>query len=183
MTKKIVAISGSLRKDAVCTQIANTLEELAPAGTTVEVVTLNDIPMLNEDLKANGSPAPVAALTQQLVDADALVLITPEYNRSTSGALKNVIDWLSKEDAAPLAGMPVEIISHSPGATGGLMANHSLRSILAVPGAKVMAGFEVAISGSFGKVEGGKLTDEGTRDFVAGKLQGLLATLEAKAAA
>lgn len=173
---KIVAISGSLRSEAVCTQIANTLGELAPAGTEVEVVTLNDIPMLNEDLKANGSPEVIAALTAKVVAADAVVLITPEYNRGTSAALKNVIDWLSKEEAAPFAGKPVEIISQSPGATGGLMANHALRSPLALVGAHVMGGYEVAIGGSFGKVEGGKLTDADTRAFITAKLQGLLAS-------
>jgi len=176
MTEKrtFAAISGSLRKDSLSTQIAATLQELAPRDVTVARQDIADIPLYNEDLLDDGTaPAAVTALAGKLAAADAVIVVSPEYNRGTSAALKNVIDWMSKEPGAPFAGKPVLVITQSPGATGGLSAQYDLRKVLSVINAEVVPGFEIAIGGSADKIENGRLTDAGTRDFVAGNLQRL----------
>ncbi len=179
MSHKIVVIPGSLRRESFSLQIANTLQELAPQGATVEVLQIGDLPFFNEDLKGDASPQVVQDLAAKVTEADALVLVSPEYNRSMSGVLKNALDWLSKEPAAPLSSKPVEVITQSPGATGGLVANYAIRDVVSVCGAEVMTGFETAIGGVSTKVEGGKLVEQAARDFVVRKLGLLVAKADA----
>ncbi|WP_412508436.1 NADPH-dependent FMN reductase [Roseovarius sp. SYSU LYC5161] len=172
--RTFAAISGSLRKDSLSTRIAETLQELAPRDVTVARQDIAAIPLYNEDLLDGGaSPAAVTALAGKLAAADAVIVVSPEYNRGTSAALKNVIDWMSKEPGVPFAGKPVLVITQSPGATGGLSAQYDLRKVLSVINAEVVPGFEIAIGGSAEKIENGRLTDAGTRDFVTSNLQRL----------
>lgn len=171
------AISGSLRQGSHSTSVADTLQELVPEGVTVTRPSIADIPLYNEDLKdGDTSPQPVVDLATDLEKADAIIFVSPEYNRGTTGVLKNTIDWLSKEPGKPLAGKPVVIITQSPGATGGLVAQYDLRKQLSVIGSHVQPGFEIAISHSAERIENGKLTHDGARDFIAKHLDQLAQT-------
>lgn len=170
-------ISGSLRQGSFSTSIADTLQDLVPDGVTVTRHDIADVPLYNDDLKdGDTSPQPVIDLANKLDAADAIVVVSPEYNRGTSGVLKNTIDWMSKEPNAPFSGKPVLIITQSPGATGGLTAQYDLRRVLSVINADVQPGFEIAIGGSAGKIEDGKLTDSDTRDFITKQLKRLTKT-------
>ncbi len=172
MSTKIAVINGSLRKASFSEAICNTLPELAPGADFINV-DYADVPFYNEDLKAEGSPAAVRAVVETLAGCDAIVFVTPEYNRAMSGAMKNLIDWLSKEPEAPLKGKAGLVVTQSPGAVGGLTANYNLRQVLSVCGMHLVSGFEVAIGAVMTKVADGKLTDQATRDFVAANLDAL----------
>jgi chromate reductase len=93
---KIVAISGSLRENSLNTSLLRSLQCLAPDSLDVEVVTLGDIAMYDEDLEGDNAPLAVESLRETVTQADGLILSTPEYNRSMSGAMKNALDWLSR---------------------------------------------------------------------------------------
>ncbi|TXN28937.1 NADPH-dependent FMN reductase [Lacisediminihabitans profunda] len=95
-TKNIVAISGSLRRGSLNTNLLQSLQALAPRSFDIRVVTLEGIPMYSEELDGENAPEEVRALRDQVSGADGLILASPEYNRSISGAMKNALDWLSR---------------------------------------------------------------------------------------
>jgi chromate reductase len=144
----VVAISGSLRKDALNTQLLQRAQELAPANMRIEIFTsLSDIPHFNEDLEAF-APDAVQHLRDEVLRADGLLIATPEYNASVPGALKNAIDWLSRAGVDrhhPLVRKPAAIMGVSQGPFGSIRAQLALRQILQKTGASVVATPEVAV--------------------------------------
>ena len=127
---KLLAISGSLREGSLNTMLAQAAMHLAPAGVEAAIATLHGLPLYNEDLRTAGIPAPVAQLEARVREADGVVIVTPEYNYSIPGVLKNALDWLSRLPPPPLAGKPVAIMSASPGMLGGVRAQDHLRQVL-----------------------------------------------------
>jgi len=101
-TISVLGICGSLRKGSFNMAALRTAIELKPAGMTVTVADISQIPLYNEDVRAEGFPAPVETLRQQIKAADALLFACPEYNYSMSGVLKNAIDWASARQISPL---------------------------------------------------------------------------------
>ena len=93
---RILGISGSLRERSYNTALLREAAELAPPDVEVELFDLSEIPLYNDDVESVGDPEPVAKLRAAVAEADALLFATPEYNRGTSGVLKNAIDWLSR---------------------------------------------------------------------------------------
>ena len=91
--RRVLAISGSLRKASFNTGLLRASQELAPDGMEIGIFDIRDIPFYDGDLEAEGDPAPVAALKQAIRDADGILLATPEYNWGTPGARKHAIDW------------------------------------------------------------------------------------------
>lgn len=170
---KFAGLVGSLRKGAHSATVMRTLQELAPEGTEIEVLEIGHLPHYDEDLKADGSPQAVLDFAAGLRAADGVVIVTPEYNRSMPGVLKNALDWVSKEPEPPFADKPVAIISQSPGALGGILANYHLRQVLSVMRADFLTGGEVAINGVAGKMADGTITDEGTRKVLTRDLERL----------
>src|ERR1700736_1845068 len=119
MAHTIVTIVGSLRKESFSLKIAKAMAKLAPASLKLDVTTLNDISFFNQDLEA-APPADWLSFRDRLQKSDGVLFITPEYNRSIPGALKNAIDVASRPYAqSSFSGRPVGIISNSPGALGG----------------------------------------------------------------
>ena len=105
---KVLGICGSLRKGSFNMAALRTAIELKPAGMSVEVADISQIPLYNEDVRAQGFPPPVQKLREQIAGADALLFACPEYNYSMSGVLKNAIDWASRPaNSSPLAGKPL----------------------------------------------------------------------------
>jgi len=131
-TLKVVTLLGSLRKGSFNGMVARTLPKLAPEGMEVTPLpSIGDIPLYDADVQQEeGFPAAVEALAAQIREADGVVIVTPEYNYSVPGGLKNAIDWLSRLPEQPLAGKPVLIQTSSMGAIGGARCQYHLRQIL-----------------------------------------------------
>ena len=124
---KILGISGSLRKASLNTQLLHAARELAPQGMDIEIFAINDIPLFNEDVQAQGFPASTQSFRERIAAADALLFATPEYNYSMPGVLKNAIDWASRPPIQPFAGKKAAIIGASMGALGTARAQYHLR--------------------------------------------------------
>jgi NAD(P)H-dependent FMN reductase len=95
----IVGLSGSLRKGSFNTMLLRAAAELTPAGSTITIDSIEGIPLYNQDVEDVGIPSAVQQLKERIVAADGLLLVTPEYNNSMPGTLKNAIDWLSRPTA------------------------------------------------------------------------------------
>src|SRR5688500_6024853 len=93
---RILGICGSLRAGSLNRLLLRAAEQAVPAGVTIEVAELGDIPLFNEDVEAHGDPAPVKALKERIRDADAVLIATPEYSWGVPGVLKNALDWVSR---------------------------------------------------------------------------------------
>src|SRR5215813_14669188 len=125
----IVVIVGSLRKESFSLKIANALARLAPPSLKLDVTTLHGISFFNQDLEAN-PPADWVAFREKLQKSDGVIIVTPEYNRSIPGVLKNAIDIASRPyGKSSFNGRPVGIISNSPGPLGGVSAAKTLQNI------------------------------------------------------
>ncbi|WP_372790975.1 NADPH-dependent FMN reductase [Paraconexibacter sp.] len=135
---KILGLAGSLRAGSHSSRLLDAAGAALPAGAELDVWEgLRDLPAYDQDLEAMETPEPVAALREAIRQADALVIVTPEYNASVPGALKNAIDWASRPRATTaLQSKPVAVLSHSPGQFGGLWAAEDLKRILKITGAR-----------------------------------------------
>lgn len=172
-TLHLVTLLGSLRKNSVNAAVARALPTLAPENVTISSLgSIADIPHYNADLQAEGFPVPVQAMAQQIMAANGVIIVTPEYNYSIPGVLKNALDWMSRMTPQPFASKPVAIQTASPGIIGGARAQYQLRQSLVFLDAVVLNKPEVMIGQIAGKVAGEppELTDVGTRDFVANQL-------------
>jgi chromate reductase len=126
----IVVIVGSLRKESFTLKVANALAKLAPDTIKLNVVTLNDVSFFNQDLEA-APPADWLAFREKLQKSNGVLFVTPEYNRSIPGVLKNAIDVGSRPyGKSSFLGKPVGIVSNSPGPLGGVNAAKHLQNIL-----------------------------------------------------
>jgi chromate reductase, NAD(P)H dehydrogenase (quinone) len=126
----VVTIVGSLRKESFTLKIANALAKLAPASLKLDVTTLHDISFFNQDLEAT-PPADWIAFREKLQKSSGVLFVTPEYNRSIPGVLKNAIDVASRPyGKSSFLGKPVGIVSNSPGPLGGISAAKHLQNIL-----------------------------------------------------
>ena len=126
----VVVIVGSLRKESFTLKIANALAKLAPDTLKLDVVTLHGISFFNQDLEAN-PPADWLAFREKMQKSDGVLFVTPEYNRSIPGVLKNAIDVASRPyGKSSFLGKPIGIVSNSPGPLGGVNAAKHLQNIL-----------------------------------------------------
>jgi len=162
------AISGSLRKESYNTLVLKTAQKIAPENIFVEHLYIDDVPMYNFNLHEKVYPESVEKLCTSIKTADALIIVTPEYNYSIPGVLKNVIDFLSKHPLKPFNKKVVGIISASPSLLGGVRAQYHLRQILVAVNAMTMNIPEIVITEVNKKFdEAGNLTDEKTVDFIS----------------
>ncbi len=169
----ILGISGSLRKASYNTALLRAVVELMPPEMTLEILDLSPLPMFNQDAE---KPFPEAVLEfrTRLAQADALLIATPEYNSSVSGALKNAIDWASRPPRQPLNGKPVAIIGASTGSFGTLRAQLHLRQILTHVGALPLGKPEVLVARAEQVFDAeGKLIDAAARGFLRDLLDAL----------
>jgi chromate reductase len=170
---RFVTLLGSLRRGSYNAAVARALPALAPPGVTIEPLgSVGALPLYDADLQAEGFPPAVLAMGQAITAADGVIIVTPEYNYSIPGGLKNALDWVSRLPTAPFAGKPVAIQSGSPGLFGGARVQYHLRQVFVFLDALVLNKPEVMISQIMTKVnaETGELTDPATRDFIAGQL-------------
>jgi chromate reductase, NAD(P)H dehydrogenase (quinone) len=177
---RVLAISGSLRRDSNNTALLRALREEAPAGVEIELWDgLKEIPPYDGDDDLVPGPAKVEAFRSLVREADAVFFATPEYNSSIPGALKNALDWASRPLATnAFRNKPVAVIGSSAGAFGGVWAAAELRKVLAAMGARVTE-VEMAVGHAHDKLdEAGELVD----DEIRGGLREALDTLLAEAA-
>ncbi|MGE8499076.1 MAG: NADPH-dependent FMN reductase [Pseudomonas sp.] len=127
----VAVLVGSLRKASINRKLALALAELAPPSLKLEIVEIGDLPLYNEDIDVEPAPAAYTAFRAKVKAADALLFLTPEYNRSIAAPMKNAIDVGSRPyGQSAFSGKPGAVISASPGAVGGFGANHHLRQTM-----------------------------------------------------
>jgi chromate reductase, NAD(P)H dehydrogenase (quinone) len=177
-TLKILGICGSLRAASYNMAALHAAQELVPAGMTIDIFDISTIPLYNEDVRAKGFPPVVDDLRTQIKAADGLLLATPEYNYSTSGVLKNVIDWASRPPEHPFDAKPIALMGASGGVLGTARAQYHLRHMFIFLNAHILNRPEVFIGGAQAKFAEGKLTDQPSRDIIVAMLTAYKAWIE-----
>ena len=158
----VAVLVGSLRKDSLNRKVALALAELSPANLKLNIVEIGELALYNEDIDVTPPPAPYSTFRDQIRPADAVLFVTPEYNRSVPGVLKNAIDVGSRPyGQSVFSGKPGAVISVSPGAIGGFGANHHLRQSLVFLDVPCMQQPEAYLGGAGDAFDAsGKLSDK-----------------------
>lgn len=158
---KVVAISGSLRQNSYSTAVARSLTDAISGAADTEVVTLGDVPLYNQDLDTDTPPEAVTKLREAIKGADLLIIVSPEYNYSMSGVLKNAMDWASRPyGKSAFAGVKTVFMTCSPAFTGGARAQASIREVLFINGAHIVQAPEIVLGSVHEKIVDGVLADE-----------------------
>jgi chromate reductase len=168
-TTHVAVLIGSLRKESFNRRLALAVEKLAPPSWRFEPLRIDDLPLYNQDNDAD-PPAQVQRLKREVEAADAVLFVTPEYNRSIPGVLKNAIDIASRPYGKnSFAGKPGGIIGASIGATGTAVAQQHLRGILGYLDVATLGQPEVYVHFKEGLIDDqGQVTSDGTRKFLQG---------------
>jgi chromate reductase len=125
---KVLAFAGSLRQGSYNRALLRAAQAFAPEGMVIDIFDLAPVPLYNGDVEAEGDPPGVAAFKDAIRAADAVLMVTPEYNHGVPGVMKNAVDWASRPPRdAPLAAKAVGIIGASPGMTGSARGQSQLR--------------------------------------------------------
>ena len=159
---RILGVAGSLRKDSYNRALLGAIAGIAPDGIEVEIYELNDIPLYNQDIDTPESmPESVRDFKRRIKEADAILFVTPEYNRSIPGVLKNAIDWASRPyNDNSFDDKPVATIGATDGMLGTAVVQYHLREIFSFLNAHPMERPQLFISGISKKLAGGKVQDE-----------------------
>jgi NAD(P)H-dependent FMN reductase len=180
---KIVGIAGSLRAGSINAALLRAAAELMPAGSSLEIGTIKGIPLYDGDVEAkDGIPAAVALLKDQIAAADALLLVTPEYNNAMPGVFKNAIDWLSRppaDSARIFANRKIALIGASPGGFGTILAQDAWLPVLRTLGTQPWFGGRLMVSRA-GSVfnDAGELVDDKMKLQLQQYLQGFVAFVQ-----
>lgn len=147
-TLKLLGISGSLRTDSDNTKLlAEAARLFGDADYTQADI---NFPLYNaDDEAASGVPAVVETLVQQIAEADAVIISTPEYNSGPSGAIKNALDWISRSETKPWGAKPVAVMSAAAGRNGGVRAQHVLRGYMLPFRTRLLQGPEIHLAASY----------------------------------
>jgi chromate reductase, NAD(P)H dehydrogenase (quinone) len=176
----VLGFAGSLRKGSFNRMLLRSAVELAPPGMTIDTFELDAIPQYNGDVEAQGDPEVVAEFKEAIYRADAILVVTPEYNYGIPGVLKNAIDWASRPPGkSVLNGKAAAIMGASPGAFGSVRAQLQLRQAFVFTQTLAVLQPEVLVAKAHEKFDAeGRLTDEPTRKFVRQLLEALAAWTE-----
>ena len=172
---RILGIAGSLRRESYNRAALHAATELVPDGATIDVFELDGIPGFNQDEEQN-PPAKIVELKRRVREADAILFVTPEYNYSVPGVLKNAIDWASRPygDSA-WNGKPAAMMGASIGAIGTARAQYHLRQMMVFLNMFPVNQPEVMIANAQDRFDAqGNLTDDATKDFIRQLLQSLV---------
>jgi chromate reductase, NAD(P)H dehydrogenase (quinone) len=176
----IAVLIGSLRKESFNRKMAKALIKLSPGSLRLEIIEIGGLPLYNQDLD-DAPPAAWTEFRERLKKFDGVLFVTPEYNRSVPGVLKNAIDVGSRPYGKNAwAGKPAAVVSVSPGAIGGFGANHHLRQSLVFLDVPAMAQPEAYIGKAGDLFDGqGDLSNESTREFAASFMKAFAAWVNA----
>jgi len=179
----VLGISGSLCRDSYNSALLAVAAELFPKYAELEVFDgLKAVPPYDEDDDVEPAPAAVAHLRDAIAGADAVFFVTPEYNASIPGQLKNAIDWVSRPVATNvLRNKPVAVVGASTGAFGAVWAQAELRKVLATVGARVVEG-EVAVGHAHERFADGRLLDENLLEQLQEVVDALVAEVRSRIA-
>jgi chromate reductase len=170
----VLGFAGSLRRASYNRGLLRAARNLAPKGMEIDVFGLEDIPLYDEDAHERGFPESVALFRERIRSADALLIVTPEYNYSVPGVLKNAIDWVSRPPEQPFEDKPIAIMGASTGMFGTTRAQHHLRQIFVLLDARVLCRPEVTLPMAKEKFNAdGELVDGASRSFVVEHLRAL----------
>lgn len=166
-TYKVGYFVGSLASNSINRQLAKALVRLAPPELEMSEIAIKDLPLYSSDYDAD-YPQVARAFKKAIADVDGVLFVTPEYNRSIPGGLKNAIDWASRPwGQNSFARKPSGVIGTSPGAIGTAVAQQSLRGVLCFCNSPLMNQVEAYIQFKPGLITAdGEVTDEGTRQFL-----------------
>ncbi|HKQ94712.1 MAG TPA: NAD(P)H-dependent oxidoreductase [Aestuariivirgaceae bacterium] len=183
-THRILGITGSLRKASYNTALLRTVIGKAPASLVIEPADLAGIPIYNgDDEKALGPPAAVTALSDRIRAAAAVIIVTPEYNFSIPGPLKNGLDWISRPKDQPFKDKPVGIMGASDGPVGTARSQYHVRQVLVSLQAVTMTKPEVLLTNAPSKFDAeGTLTDQPTLEVIGRWLKAFEAWVDRMAA-
>ena len=179
----IVGLCGSVRRASFNLMLLRAAAELVPAGTTIEIASIREIPLYDGDLEAEqGVPAPVQQLKDRIAASDGLLLVTPEYNNSMPGVFKNAIDWLSRppgDIARVFRGRPVGLMGATPGIGGTGLAQAAWLPVIRTLGMLPWFEARLQIPGA-GKVfdAEGRVVDAAARDRIRAFIEGFAAFAE-----
>lgn len=170
---KVAVLVGSLREASLNRKLAKALVALAPDGLEFEFLPIGELQFYNQDLEDKGAPACWKAFREAISDVDAVLFVTPEYNRSVPAALKNALDVGSRPMGESVwNGKPAGVVTGSPGAIGGFGANHALRQSLVFLNMPAMQQPEAYVGGIGDMFAGdGSVKDEDTKKFLAGFME------------
>lgn len=172
-----IGISGSLRKESFNTYLLKNLEKLLPVDVSLEIISFEDLPLYNADLDIPSSkerPVAVTFFRNKLAEADALVIVSPEYNYSIPGGLKNAIDWASRGEDSPLLKKPVSVMGATPGMWGTVRMQQAFHSVFLFLNMKPVYKPEVLVAKAEEKFDAaGNLTDEQAKDIIRKNLENL----------
>jgi chromate reductase len=170
----VLALCGSLRRGSYNHIVMDALPALAPTGMTItSAPPIGDLPLYNFDhQQEEGFPSGAVALAEAIRATDGVIIVTPEYNYSVPGVLKNAIDWVSRMPNQPFQNKPVALQSASVGVLGGARAQYHLRQIMVFLEAHVFNRPEVFVTMAKSKIDEEKraLTDEPTREVIRTQL-------------
>ena len=172
----VLGVSGSLRKASFNTAALKACGELMPAGMTLTIAEIGDLPLFNQDVFDAGLPEPVKRFRAAVAAADGVLIASPEYNFSVTAPLKNAIDWASRPPDQVWQDKPIAIFSATAGPVGGARVQYDLRRILGQIWGHVLPRPEVFIGNAASKFDAElRLTDETTRKFLTDLLVGFKA--------
>jgi chromate reductase, NAD(P)H dehydrogenase (quinone) len=172
----VLGFAGSLRKGSYNGAVLRAAVELAPPDVRLETFDLRGIPLYDGDVEAAGLPEAVQRFRARIAAADALLIVTPEYNYSMAGVLKNAIDWASRPPDQPFRGKPVAIAGASAGGFGTARAQYHLRQTCVYLDMLPLNKPEVFVSAAHQKVDAeGRLSDEPSRAAIRALLEALAA--------
>src|ERR1700728_2021977 len=181
-TFNVISICGSLRKRSYNRMVMNALAGLAPASLSIkEAPPFSEFPLYNADIETStGIPAAVQSLTEAIRAADGVIIVSPEYNFSIPGPLKNAIDWVSRVPSQPFAGKPVAIQSAANGPLGGGRMQYDLRRSLLFLNAMTFGRPEIFIGNCSQRIDAktGQITDQPTVEFIRQQLAAFAKFLE-----
>lgn len=175
---KIAVFVGSLREDSFNKKLAKNLEELAPKGVEFDYINIGDLPHYDTDLETD-MPAAVQTAKKQVEQADGVLIVTPEYNRSVPGVLKNAIDWISRPwGHNSFVAKPLGITGASTGAIGTAVAQADLRHIVAYLQTKFFSGQELYFGLAADRFDADGKVVEDSREYLRSYIADLVAWIE-----